>query len=67
MRSTCCHTIWILLGTSEQEPGNHDLESKGAKKAMGLGTWLSFVVVKDFVDGILGFLKFCNFPGEGVF
>lgn len=34
---------------------------------MGLGTWLSFVVVKDLVDGILGFLKFCNLPGERVF
>jgi hypothetical protein len=40
---------------------------KGEKKAMGLGTWLSFVVVKDLVDGILGFLKFCNLPGERVF
>jgi hypothetical protein len=34
---------------------------------MGLGTWLSFVVVKDLVDGILGFLRFCYFPGERVF
>jgi hypothetical protein len=40
---------------------------KGEKKAMGLGTWLSFVVVNDLVDGILGFLKFCNSLESGCF